>query len=150
MRIGDITASTAAQDSASVGVATVDSAGVLGRDTTIMPAITSLQSSFSSQSSAIAALQTDSVSLFELVDDVRGEVREANEGVAMALALDTPSIPPGARFAMSGGIGHFKNRTALAAAISAAVGEMSSVSAGLGYGFKSSEVGARAGFQVAW
>jgi hypothetical protein len=104
----------------------------------------------STQASAISALQGDTVTLFELTDDLRGDVRDAEEGVAMALALDSPSIPAGAHFALSGGVGHFKSRTALAVAMSAAVGEMSSVSAGVGYGFRSQEIGARAGFQVAW
>ena len=34
----------------------------------------------------------------------------------MALALDSPAVPAGASFALSGGIGHFKGRTALALA----------------------------------
>ena len=65
----------------------------------------------------------------------------------MALALDTPSIPAGQHFAMSGGIGYFNNQTALARAISAAVSETASLSAGVTYGFNSNQVGARAGFQ---
>ena len=68
----------------------------------------------------------------------------------MALALDSPSIPAGASFALSGGVGNFKGRTALALAVSAAVGEMASVSAGIGYGFSSKDIGSRAGFQIAW
>jgi hypothetical protein len=150
VRIGDIAASTAAQQANSVGVATVDANGVLGRNTAIMPAISTLQSSFSSQAGAITALGADNVTLFDLADKARGNIREANEGVAMALAMDSPSIPAGAKFALSGGVGYFKNRAAFAAAISAAVGEMSSVSAGVGYGFNSKEIGARGGFQIAW
>ena len=150
VRIGDIAASTAAQQATSVGVATVDANGVLGRNTTIMPAISSLQASLGSQAGAISALETDTVTLFDLVGEARGDIREANEGVAMALAMDSPSIPAGAKFALSGGVGYFKNRAAFAAAISVAVGEMSSVSAGLGYGVNSKEIGARGGFQIAW
>jgi hypothetical protein len=150
VRIGDIAASTAAQQTSSVGVATVDANGVLGRNTTIMPAISSLQASFASQATAIGTLQNDTVTLFDLADRARGDIREANEGVAMALAMDSPSIPAGAKFALSGGLGYFKNRAAFAAAVSAAVGEMSSVSAGIGYGIKSNEIGARGGFQIAW
>lgn len=92
-------------------------------------------------------------SLFDLVNQVgsiRSDIRDANEGVAMALALDSPSIPAGASFALSGGVGNFKGRTALALAVSAAVGEMASVSAGIGYGFSSKDIGSRAGFQIAW
>ncbi len=150
VRVGDIAASTTAQQASSVGVATVDGNGTLGRDTTLFGSVTSMQSNQASQGTAIAALQSDSLSLFDLTRDNRNDIREANEGVAMALAMDTPSIPAGARVAVSGGVGYFKNRSALASAISVAVGQMSSVSAGLGYGFKSKDVGARAGFQIAW
>jgi hypothetical protein len=68
----------------------------------------------------------------------------------MALALDTPSIPAGSHFAVSGGVGYFKNQAALATAVAAAVSETASVSAGVTYGFNSSNVGARAGFQFAF
>ena len=157
VRVGDITASTTAQESASVGVATVDASGVLGRNTTLLGTVASQGSAIASQSvtlasqgAAIATLQTDRVTLFDLVRENRENIRDANEGVAMALALDSPSVPAGARFAVSGGVGYFKGRSALATAVSAAVGEMAVVSAGIGYGFKSKEVGARAGFQFAW
>ena len=119
-----------------MGIATVDANGVLGRSTTLLPALT--------------ALQANSDALFELADRNRHDIREANEGIAMALALDSPNIPAGSSFALSGGIGYFKNRTALATAISVAVSETSAFSAGLGYGFKSKEIGARAGVQLAW
>jgi hypothetical protein len=150
VRIGDIAASTAAQQTSSVGVATVDANGVFGRNTTIMPAISSLQASSAAQAAAIGTLQNDTVTLFDLANRARGDIREADEGVAMALAMDSPSIPAGAKFALSGGLGYFKNRAAFAAAMSAAVGEMSSVSAGIGYGINSNEIGARGGFQIAW
>ena len=88
--------------------------------------------------------------MFDLARENRSDIRDANEGVAMALAMDTPSIPAGARLAVSGGVGYFKNRTSLATAVSIAVGQMSSVSGGVAYGFDSKEVGARAGFQFAW
>lgn len=164
VRVGDIDASTAAQQASSVGVATVDANGTLGRNTNVLPtiatlqsgqasqgaAITTLQTGQLSQGSAIAALQNDSLSLFDLARENRSDIREANEGVAIAMAMDTPAIPAGAKVALSGGIGFFKNRAALASAISLAVGPMSSVSAGFGYGFNSKKIGARAGFQIAW
>lgn len=111
-----------------------------------IPAIRSLETSIGTQASAIVDLESDTVTLIDLTEDLRGGVGDGHEGVAMALAMDSPSIPAGARFAISGGIGHFKHRTSIAAAISAAVGEMSSVSAGVGYGLRSEDVGARAGF----
>jgi hypothetical protein len=95
-------------------------------------------------------LQTQTATLFDLADSNRRGIRKANEGVAMALAMDTPAVPSGANYAMSGGIGYFDERAAATAAFAARVGEMSQVSAGIGVGFGSGEVGARAGFQMAW
>jgi hypothetical protein len=157
VRVGDIASSTAAQQTSSVGVATVDGNGVLGRDTALLPAVAALQASSTSQQSAIAAIQSGLGAQQSLLADLTGGlaearrgIREANEGVAMALALDSPAVPPGASFSLSGGIGNFKGRTALAAAISAAVSESASVSAGLGYGFDSKDIGTNAGFQISW
>ena len=141
--VGAITASTAAQQSSSVGVATVDANGVLGRNTTVLPAISALQSGF-------ANMQSDVGILFDLNDTNRRDIREVREGVAMAMAMETPAIPAGAKMAVSGGVGYYDNKAALATAVSVAVGEMSQVSAGVSYGIDSNKVGARAGFQFAW
>ncbi|MCW3796932.1 YadA-like family protein [Sphingomonas sp. BN140010] len=122
-------------------------AGTAANDAVNLSQLNAVSAGFSS---SIASLQGDTALLFDLADRNRRDIREANEGVAMALALDTPSVPDGAKIAMSGGIGYFKNRTALATAISLAVSDKGLVSAGLGYGFRSKEVGARAGFQFAW
>jgi hypothetical protein len=164
VRVGDIAASTAAQQASSVGVATVDANGVLGRNTTLLPqvatlqttvaaqgtSITALQAAQTTQAGQITALQGQTATLFDLNDINRRGIRKANEGVAMALAMDSPAVPSGANYAVSGGLGYFEDRVAATAAFSARVGEMSSVSAGVGVGFDSGEVGARAGFQVAW
>ena len=77
-------------------------------------------------------------------------IERANEGVAMALAMESPMLPAGTNFGLSGGIGYFEDRAAGTMAFSARVGTNASVSAGLGVGFDSGEVGARGGFQVAW
>jgi hypothetical protein len=127
----------------STNLATVDANGTLGRSGVSLASLGALQNSF-------GAVQGQIGQLFDLNEKNRHDIGEADEGVAMALALDTPSIPAGAHFAVSGGVGYFKNRAALATAISAAVGEMSQVSAGVTYGFNSSNVGARAGFQLAF
>ena len=112
--------------------------------------IAALGTNLTAAQNNIATLQTQTAQLFDLADVNRRGIRRAHEGVAMALAMDTPGIPSGANYAMSGGIGYFDERAAATAAFSARVGEMSSVSAGVGVGFDSGEVGARAGFQVAW
>ena len=112
--------------------------------------IASLQSLVGTAGSRISAIEDQQATLFDLANQNNRGIRKSNEGVAMALALDTPAVPAGARFAMSGGIGYFNGQASFASAFSAAVGEMSSVSAGVGYGIRSNEVGARAGFQIAW
>jgi hypothetical protein len=99
---------------------------------------------------SFATVQGQIGQLFDLTERNRRDIEDANEGVAMSLALETPAIPAGAHFAVSGGVGYFKGKGALATAISAAVGEMSEVSAGVSYGLSSNEVGARAGFQFAF
>jgi len=78
------------------------------------------------------------------------EIGKANEGVAMALALESPAVPAGSHFALSGGIGGYQGKHALATAISAAINETTTVSAGFGYGLNSGEIGYRGGFQIAW
>ena len=68
----------------------------------------------------------------------------------MALAMESPMLPAGTSFGMSGGIGYYDDKAAGTVAFSARVGENAAVSAGVGVGFDSGEVGARGGFQVAW
>jgi hypothetical protein len=108
-------------------------------------------------SQGIGALQGQISNLQTQVDNLAEENRIQNraihkgfEGVAMALAMESPAVPAGATFAISGGVGGYNGRHSLATAISAAIGEKASVSAGFGYGLNSGEVGYRAGFQVAF
>jgi hypothetical protein len=143
VRIGDFAASTAAQAAASTNLATMDANGVLGRSNINVASLGALQNSF-------ATVQGQVGQLFDLNERNRRNIEDADEGVAMALAMETPAVPAGAHFAVSGGVGYFKGKGALATAISAAVGEMKSVSAGVSYGFGSKEVGARAGFEFAF
>lgn len=89
-------------------------------------------------------------SLFEETAVNRAAIRRANEGVALALAMESPSLPPGTSFALSGGLGYFDNASAGSMAISARLAHNAAFSAGLGVGLKTGEVGARGGFQLAW
>ena len=86
VRIGDIGASTAAQDVASVGLATVDAAGVLGRDTTLMPAIGTLG----------AAQARMSGQIDELFDLRRLDRRDMRQGIAAAVAMGQAPMPSAA------------------------------------------------------
>jgi hypothetical protein len=102
------------------------------------------------QASQISDLQTGQAALFDLAAINRREVGKANEGVALALAMESPALPPGTSFALSGGVGYYQNRTAATTAVSARIGRNASASAGVGVGLNTGEVGARGGFQVAW
>ena len=88
--------------------------------------------------------------LFDLADFNRRDIQRANEGVAMALAMETPSLPSGARFGIAGGFGYYNNRVAGTASFAVRVGDRAAFSGGVGVGMNTGEVGARAGFQAAW
>ena len=60
------------------------------------------------------------------------------------------SIPDGAKFAVAGGVGYYQHRVAGTASFAARIGQNAAFSAGVGFGFDSGEIGARAGFQAAW
>jgi hypothetical protein len=156
VKVGDIDASTSSQSGA-VGVATVDADGTLGRDTTILPAIQALQAAIGTSPAELAAARAENETqsaqidtLFDLSDANRRDIREANEGVAMALAMDSPGMSEGSSFALSYGVGYYNNRTAATAAFSARLSSRSYVSGGIGIGMNSGDVGARAGMRHEW
>jgi hypothetical protein len=128
--IGDLAASTAAQSGAT-SLVTTDASGTLG----VGIPVASLASS---------------AALSDLAARTDRGIRKANEGVAMALAMETPNLPAGTNYGVAGGIGYYQKRAAGTAAIAARVGENAAISAGVGVGFDSGEVGARGGFQFAW
>ena len=128
-RIVNVAAGTAATDAVNVSQLTTATAAI---------------------NSSIIGLQGDVDILYSQNRRQDRLIDKANEGVAMALAMESPNIPANSTFALSGGIGGFQGRNALATAVSAAIGENATVSAGLGYGLNTGEVGYRAGFQVAF
>ena len=132
------------------GVLVNDANGNVTSNTTLIPAVAALQSQIGTINTNVTSLQTSVTTLFDLADVNRRDIRKANEGVAMALAMESPGLPSGANFAVAGGVGYFQNRVAGTAAFTARVGDMSSFSAGVGFGLDSGEIGARAGFQAAW
>jgi len=77
-------------------------------------------------------------------------VRKANEGIAMALAMESPVLGPDASFGLAGGFGYFQNRLAGSASFSARIGKNAFFTGGVGVGTDSGEIGARGGFQVSW
>jgi hypothetical protein len=68
----------------------------------------------------------------------------------MALAMETPNLPTGTNMGVAGGLGYYQNRLAGTASFAARIGTNAALSAGVGIGFDSGEIGARAGFSTAW
>ncbi len=155
---------TIGHDTGTISAINGSLAGLAAASTTQGTLITALQNADSQQTAQIASLasasalqarqvlqlQDGQAVLFDLAKVNRRDIHKANEGIAMALAMESPGLPAGTSFALSGGIGYFQGRTAATTAVSARMGERSALSAGVGVGFDSGEVGARAGFQVAW
>jgi trimeric autotransporter adhesin len=96
VRVGDIAASTAAQ-TGTVSVATVDDSGTLGRNTTLIPAVTALQTAAMAQAGQISAMEAAQASLANSVDslfDLRQlDRRDMRKGIAAAVAMGHASMP---------------------------------------------------------
>jgi trimeric autotransporter adhesin len=159
--IGSLASSTAAQNGQTF-FATVDGTGTLGQGVatnslatqaalnTTNANVASLQTATNANTASINSLQSLTAGQQAQITSLFSGLDKAYEGVAMGLAMESPSLPAGTNFGLSGGIGYFEKSTAGTMAFAARVGENASVSAGVGIGFDSGEVGARGGFQVAW
>lgn len=89
VRVGDIAASTAAQ-SGPLAVTTVDANGTLGRDTTLLSNVASLQGASTSQLAQLTGLNGSVSTLFDLRDRDRDDFKR---GVAAATAMGQASFP---------------------------------------------------------
>lgn len=132
VRVGDIAASTAAQDPVTVAVATVDGSGVLGRDTALIPTVQALQAASTTQSSQISdvqanvaaqaerlsAVEVSQASLTRSVDALfdRAEVdrHDLRQGIAVATAMEGAPFPsaPG-RTSYNMGVATFRGEQAV-------------------------------------
>lgn len=74
----------------------------------------------------------------------------ATEGVAMALALKSPTIPENKTFALSGGFGTFESRNAFAVSGGVRAAEALQLDAGIAFGLDEGSVGGRAGATLTW
>ena len=129
---------------------TIDNNGTVGKGAQSSAALSQMGGQLSALQSGMALIDDQVTQLFDLNNLNRRDIRRANEGVAMALAMESPALPEGTSFALSGGVGYYQNRSAATTAFTARVGKHASVSGGVGVGFNSGEVGARGGFQFAW
>ncbi len=89
VRIGDIASSTAAQ-AGTLAVATVDGNGTLGRNTTLLSTVASLQSASASQLAQLTSLDGSVTTLFDLRSRDRDDFKR---GIAAATAMGQASFP---------------------------------------------------------
>lgn len=158
--IGDIAASTAAQ-SGGTAVATVDANGTLGQDTTIRPAIASLFASRDEQASQLQALQTSAAlqngrfsaletDVGSLRRDLNLNVREANGGIAAAMAMGGTIMPPDAKVAVSFNLATYRKQQGVSVSGVAKVGRHVYASGAFaGSTVRGSNAG-RVGMTLAW
>ena len=121
-------ASTAAQ-SGPIGIVTSDAQGNLAVDRSIGTQMSQLDSRVRSLGSSI---------------------EDNKEGIAMAMALNTPYVPEDKTFAVSTSLGAFDGTTAMAASMGYRFNANTQLDAGVTYGFDRNQVGGRIGVTYAW
>jgi hypothetical protein len=75
---------------------------------------------------------------------------ENTEGVALALAMDAPTLLPGENFALTGNWGTFEGENAVAFSGTLRIANNISLNGGVGFGASSGNVGRRAGLRIGW
>ena len=130
---GQLQASTTSQ-SGNTNIVTTDANGTLG-----------------------TSVSVDSLATSRQFNDLRSEYNrqedrldEAEDGIAMALSLETPVIPSGKRYAMSFGTGYYNSSSALSTSFAGRLSDSMTISAGAGVGLDTGKVGARGGVTFAW
>ena len=78
------------------------------------------------------------------------QVEDNKEGIAMAMALNTPYVPDDKTYAVSTSIGSFEGSQALAASMGYRFDANTQFDAGITYGFDRNQVGGRIGVTYAW
>ena len=121
-------ASTAAQGTP-IGVVTSDAQGNLAVDRSIGESMSSLNGR---------------------VRSLGQQVEDNKEGIAMAMALNTPYVPEDKTYAVSTSIGSFEGSQALAASMGYRFDANTQFDAGITYGFDRNQVGGRIGVTYAW
>lgn len=149
---GDV--ATVKADVGQLVTAQQQTATTVGQHTT---QIASLQSSMDAIKAQVASLgapllavQGQLDKLFASTEANRVAIGRANEGVALALAMESPAVPSDAKFALSLGIGTWEGRSSIGGALALRLSDRAVFSAGGGAGMRSGKVGGRAGVQFAW
>ena len=101
-------------------------------------------------SDANGNLATDGGAFSGALGGINEDVRENRDGVAMALAMQAPSLAGAENFAFSGAFGAYAGSTALAASGAVRIAPNAQLDAGIGVGFDESRVGGRVGVTFKW
>ena len=112
--------------------------------------IANMQTGMQVLNTQIAGISSKVDQLFAADAVNKKAIGRANEGVALALALESPAVPADGKFALSMGAGFWEGRSAASIAMSYRIAPSATVSGGVGVGLNSGKVGGRVGFQVAW
>ena len=86
----------------------------------------------------------------EGLNDAFRRIDEANEGVALAIAMGGLVMPAGKDFAIGANWGFYEDRQAIAAQAALRLDDTLTLNAGVGLGLDSNTVGGRVGFVAAW
>ncbi len=88
--------------------------------------------------------------LYDQIGENRRDIRDNKEGIAMAMALDAPYVPPNSSFAMSGRYGNFQGSSAVSMSGAVRASSALQFDAGLAYGVRRSKIGGTVGFTLNW
>ena len=101
-------------------------------------------------SAQLATASTQIADLNRRTENQEERLDEVEDGVAMALAMETPVIPSGKRYAMTLGGGFYNQGSAVTTSFAGRVNDNVTISAGAGVGADTGKVGARGGVTFAW
>lgn len=139
VRVGDIVASTSAQVG-TVSVATVDSNGTLGQDTTLIPAVAALQTASAAFAGQLSALEAAGLSLGSRVDELfdlrQSDRKDTRQGIAAAVAMGQapmPSAPGRTSYVMNGAT--FRGEQAVGASVLHRLDTTDPLAVGFGFSF---------------
>ena len=125
-------------------------------ETYTLPGISSAASS-AAQSGPLGLVTSDAggnlsydPGLYKQIGQNEDDIRDNKEGIAMAMALDAPYVPPNSTFAMSGRYGNFEGSSAVSLSGAFRVSPNVQLDAGLAYGVSHSNLGGTVGFTANW
>lgn len=141
---GITSAKSKARQSGPLQVVTTDASGNLASDGgVIYQTLDDHGATLNEHSLALASQQSQ-------ITRLDGKMKDSFEGIAIALAMESPQVDPGKRFGVSLNWGNFEGENALAGAAKLRFDDTWAGTAGVGYGMGRNTLGVRAGIQAQW